>query len=417
MSDRPWQRAFAWLAVLAPFFFLTYNFANGVASRRAHVPTLMFGWERNIPFAGWTILPYWSSDLLYAISLWICRTRRELDLHAKRLIAIQVVSIAFFVAFPLRCSFERPILDGWQGDLFDALLRFDLPFNQAPSLHVGLAVILWSRFRSYTRGFLRIALAGWFVLVALSTLTTYQHHFIDLPTGLWAGLLVIAALPERRLAEPNPRLAASYLGGAVLFTAAAFTVQGFGWLLLWPGFAVSMVAAAYWTGDPMWIERGRGPAGLLLWPHAAMVWMSSRLWTRAHAPKNDVGHGVWVGRAPSRADRAGMRSVVTLAPELPVRGDAHIPMLDLTPPSLEQLDAGVAAIERLSEKRPTLVSCALGYSRSALTAAAWLLAAGHAKNGRDAIAQVRKARPQIVISAASERRLDEWAASRNQHAE
>src|SRR6478736_3007227 len=138
---RPWFRAFAWLAILGTFFFLTYNFANAAASRRANVPVLMFDWERHIPFLGWTILPYWSSDLLYAVSLAICRTREELDLHGKRLVAIQVFSIVCFLAFPLRCAFERPAVFGWTGDLFGALLRFDLPFNQAPSLHASLATI------------------------------------------------------------------------------------------------------------------------------------------------------------------------------------------------------------------------------------------------------------------------------------
>jgi hypothetical protein len=94
---------------LAPFFFLTYNFANAAASKSARVAVLMFPWERHIPFIGWTILPYWSSDLLYVLSRGICRTRGELDLHAKRLVAIQVFSIACFLAFPMRCVFERPL--------------------------------------------------------------------------------------------------------------------------------------------------------------------------------------------------------------------------------------------------------------------------------------------------------------------
>jgi len=291
----------AWLAFLAPFFFLTYNFANAAASRRAQVAVLMFGWERTIPFLGWTILPYWCSDLLYALSLAICRTRAELDLHAKRLVAIQIFSIACFLAFPLRCSLEHPPLSGWVADLFAALHTFDQPFNQAPSLHVGLAVILWMRFRAHTSGALRIALAAWFVLEAASTLTTWQHHFIDLPTGAWAGMLVLAAFPERRVADPQIRLTLAYLAGAIVCTAAAFELRGFAWLLLWPGFALSMVASAYWTGDSAWLAQR-----WLMLPYTAAAWINSRLWTRGEPSRNHLIDAVWIGRAPSAFDRDGM---------------------------------------------------------------------------------------------------------------
>jgi hypothetical protein len=416
MSDRPWLRALTWLVFLAPFFFLTYNFANAAASKSARVAVLMFPWERHIPFIGWTILPYWSSDLLYVLSLGICRTRGELDLHAKRLVAIQVFSIACFLAFPMRCVFERPLVSGWVGDLFAALGNFDKPFNQAPSLHVGLAVILWVRFRAHTGGALRIMLAAYFVLLAASTLTTYQHHFIDLPTGAWAGLLVLAALPERRVADPQIPLTLLYLTGAGLCTAAAFALRGFGWLLLWPGFALSMVAAAYWTGDSAWLGKRNRPVALLMLPYTAAAWINSRLWTRGEPAKNHLMDAVWIGRAPSAQDRAGMNSVLDLAPELPIRGDAHVAMLDLLPPTHDQLDAAVRAIMKLAGRRPTLVCCALGYSRSAVAAAAWLIAAGYAANTEDALAQVRLARPQVVVGPKFKLRLEQWAERRNEDA-
>jgi membrane-associated phospholipid phosphatase len=254
-KKRPWRRAVAWLLFLGPLFVLTYTFADFSASRREHVAVLMFPWERYIPFLGWTILPYCSSDILYVLSVLICRTRDELDRHGKRLAAIQIFSVACFLAFPLRCGFERPAVSGWEGELFAALRSFDRPFNQAPSLHVALAVILWPRFRAHTAGTLRIFLAAWFVLVTVSTLTTHQHQFIDVPLGAWAGLVVLAAVPERRVAEPQIRLTLFSLAGAVACTAAAFELPGFGWLLLWPGFALSMVAAAYWTGDSVWLGK------------------------------------------------------------------------------------------------------------------------------------------------------------------
>jgi hypothetical protein len=418
MNARPWARALAWLLFLGPFFFLTYNFSNASASQRARVAVLAFPWERYIPFIGWTILPYWSSDLLYALSLGICRTRDELDRHGNRLVAIQVFSIACFLAFPLRCGFETPPVSGWVGDLFAALRGFDQPFNQAPSLHVALAVILWTRFRAHTSGALRVSLAAYFVLVASSTLTTHQHQFIDVPMGAWAGLLVMAAVPERRVADPQIRLTLLYLAGAIACTAGAFALRGFGWLLLWPGFALSMVAAAYWTGDSAWF--GNRLVGFLMLPYTAAAWINSRLWTRGEPAKNHLTDGVWIGRAPSTLnrglDRDGMNSVVQLAPELPIRGDAHVAMLDLLPPTEDQLDAAVRAIKQLAGQRPTLVCCALGYSRSAVASAAWLISEGHAANAEDALDQVRRARPQVVVGPKFKLRLEQWARRNSEHA-
>jgi predicted protein tyrosine phosphatase len=152
-------------------------------------------------------------------------------------------------------------------------------------------------------------------------------------------------------------------------------------------------------------------------PYTVAAWINSRLWTRGQPSKNHLLDAVWIGRAPSRLDRHGMNSVVVLAPELLVRGDTHVAMLDLTPPTREQLDAAVRAIMHLSGRRPTLVCCALGCSRSAIASAAWLLAAGHAKNTEDAVQQVRRARPQIVVERDLMQRLEEWAGQRNGNAD
>ena len=97
--------------------------------------------------------------------------------NAPRLIAIQVLSIFCFLAFPLRCTFVRPPVGGWAGDLFAGLLKFDRPFNQAPSLHAALPVILWMRYRVHTHRAIRVLLAAWFVLVTASALTTYQQAY------------------------------------------------------------------------------------------------------------------------------------------------------------------------------------------------------------------------------------------------
>ena len=142
-EPRPWKAAALWLAFLGPFFFASYGLANWLAGRRAGVGSVAFDWERHIPFLAWTILPYWSIDLFYAVSPFVCSTRRELSVHCRRLLAAQLLCVACFLAFPLRFSFTRPAADGLFGALFTALAGFDKPFNQAPSLHIALLVILF----------------------------------------------------------------------------------------------------------------------------------------------------------------------------------------------------------------------------------------------------------------------------------
>ena len=100
-----WGRSIAWLLFLGPFFFLSYGFSNQIAAERAVTSALFFDWERHIPFLPWTIVPYWSIDLLYGLSFLLCRTRLQVDRHALRLLTAQLISVFFFLLLPLRFVF------------------------------------------------------------------------------------------------------------------------------------------------------------------------------------------------------------------------------------------------------------------------------------------------------------------------
>jgi protein-tyrosine phosphatase len=204
---RPWRLALLWLAVLGPFFFVSYNFANWLTGLRHGVPELMFAWERRIPFLAWTIVPYWSTDPFYGVSLFLCRTRVELNTLGRRLLTVQVLCVAGFLLAPLQFSVARPHADGLFGRLFDALMVFDKPFNQAPSLHIAIVTVLWVAYGRHVHGVALRLIQGWFLLMAVSTMTTYQHHFIDLPTGLWVGLFALALFPDisRSSGRPAPQ--------------------------------------------------------------------------------------------------------------------------------------------------------------------------------------------------------------------
>jgi protein-tyrosine phosphatase len=120
----------------------------------------------------------------------------------------------------------------------------------------------------------------------------------------------------------------------------------------------------------------------------------------------------------------GMTAVLDLTAEcsespLFLRPPLHylnVPMLDLAPPSIEQLDQAARFIRaEIAAGGRVFTHCALGLSRSACVVAAYLLAASE-DNGHpsidDAINRVRAARSGVIFDADTIRRLKEFAAAR-----
>lgn len=417
--------AVLWLLLLAPLFFSTYGFATWVTSQRSDVGTLVFGWESHMPFWAWTIVPYWSIDLLYGFSLLLPNSRHELRQHALRLLTAQVIAVSCFLIWPLRFTFERPALDGVFGWLFAVLAGFDKPFNQAPSLHIALLVILWTMFQRHTQGAWRWLVHGWFGLIGISVLTTYQHHFIDLPTGALAGWLCVWLWP---LEHPSPLLNARLTGdskrrrlglrygvGALALAALALALGG-GWLwLLWPAVSLALITANYWVlGAKGFQKREDGrltPAARWLFaPYRLGAWINSRLWTRTHPQPDRIVDNVWLGRIPTVREQDSFKAIVDLCAELPInpQGRAYqcVPVLDLIAPSAADCRVAAQAIERLRQHGPLLVCCALGYSRSATAVAAWLLHSGRAATVDEALAIIRTARSRVVLHPAHREALE-----------
>jgi len=419
--------AVLWLLLLAPLFFSTYGFATWVTAQRDDVGSMVFDWERHMPFWAWTIVPYWSIDLLYGFSLLLPRSRDELKRHALRLLTAQVIAVSCFLLWPLSFTFSRPELDGVFGWLFAVLAGFDKPFNQAPSLHIALLVVLWVCYARHTQGFWRWLVHGWFALIGVSVLSTYQHHFIDVPTGALAGWLCVWLWPldrpsplfsARATQDPKRRqLALRYGLGAALFAGAAFAWGGAALWLIWPAVALLLVALNYaLLGAEGFQKRQDGSlspaARWLLAPYLAAAWINSRLWTKKHPQPDPVVDNVWLGRLPTPAELkdSPFDAVLDLCAELSLdsrglRAYQSLPVLDLCAPSAEQCLAAAHAIERLRQQGPLLVCCALGYSRSATAIAAWLLHSGRAATVDAAIVQIQRARPQIVLHPAHRQAL------------
>ncbi|MBZ9763640.1 phosphatase PAP2/dual specificity phosphatase family protein [Mesorhizobium sp. CA8] len=392
-------RAALWLAFLAPFFYSTYGFANWLASKRLYVGSIVFPWEHYVPFIAWTIVPYWSINLFYGLSLLLNDTRQGVDRLAGRYLTAQVVAVSCFILFPLTATFVRPATTGLPGFLFAVLGGFDKPFNQAPSLHIALLVIIWDHWRQRLSGPVLALWHFWSFLIGASVLTTWQHHFIDIPTGALLGFFALWLFPAegelpftgfRLTADVKARrLALSYALGAALALAggaAGAFFSAIALVLLWPSLALAIVAFGYAGAGPKVFQKtANGRVSLasrvLLWPYRLGARANVWAWTRKLPPVVAVADGVFLGRFPDAAEADGFGTVIDLAAELERPRDAmgrwtSFPMLDLLSPPADTLDEAVAAIEPARRQGTVLVCCALGFQRSATVVAQWLVTSG-----------------------------------------
>ncbi|WP_051304851.1 phosphatase PAP2/dual specificity phosphatase family protein [Chitinilyticum litopenaei] len=427
-SRHPWGHALLWLAIAAPGFFLFYGQANAYAATLPAdaVGNIAFAWERAlIPFWPWTIIPYWSIDLMYGVSILIGTTRLEIRTQACRLLLATALSSLCFVLWPLRFGWDRPEVAGLFGQLFAALGLFDKPFNQAPSLHIGLLFIIWLRFAAHLPARWLPLLHLWCVLIGLSVLTTWQHHVLDIPTGVAMGVLVCWLLPmppagwrHWRSADAGRarQLAGRYLLGAATFAALALILQGWAWLLLWPAAALLVVALAYTGLGPQVFQKVEGRLRIAAsWLTAPYRWgavITRGYFLRRLPGAEEIVPGLWVGPITA-ARETRFAAVLDLTAEYPRLAHAdcayrQYPLLDLLAPAPHELREAASLLDALVQAhpgQPVLVHCALGLSRSSAVAAAWLLQRGLAHDAAAACASIRARRPHSRFSPQVQSRL------------
>ena len=366
MKTKLFLSQLAALVVVAAIFYASYGATNALASARANVPEIYFAWERAVPFWAWSIVPYWSLNLLYALGFFLCRDGRELARYVTQLLVAQMIATLFFIAFPLQMSWEKPAVSGFSGFLFSSLAAFDLPFNQAPSLHIILCVVVGAFYLRKARTvWLKAALVAWFALIGLSVLTTYQHHFIDIPTGLAAGCFVLLVRPmdgkplRFAMAAEIARYkwAALYLGLAflTLFMAIFGAKIWSSWALWlsWASLSFALVACCYaFLGAGVFAKNGQGrhaaTAKALLFPYLCVARLNALFWLRGRRLSDEILPGLYLG---SVKQAGKFDAILDLAAEFEGPGGAQIyaslPMLDMITPSADELKLGADELERL----------------------------------------------------------------------
>ena len=205
------------------------------------------------------------------------------------------------------------------------------------------------------------------------------------------------------------------------------------WFLRVAGAAVALsfllVAVAYFGAGPrLLFKRANGRrhplAWLVHWPYFAFTAFAYRLsiLTSREAEFACVAPNVLLGRRLTTregkcAEIEGWLAVLDLAAEMPESrplrerpGYRSLPVLDATAMSLAQLRDAVEWVKRHAATGPVYVHCALGHGRSALVAAAYLLAAGLAPDAKAAVKHLRELRPGVRLNRPHRRLLDRFAA-------
>lgn len=400
---------------LSLLFLLVYGSANVLSSRRDDVEVWVFAWERYIPFVPLMIVPYMSIDLFFVAAPFLARNREDLHSFAKRIAAAIIVAGIFFLAMPLRFSFDRPPVDGILGQIFNTFRLLDRPFNQFPSLHITLCILLADIYLSHTRGAVRTAAQVWFSLIGASTLLVYQHHVIDIVGGFVLAVACLYAFPHPRLQLPvivNRRIGTIYGLSALLVTLLAILLRPWGLVLLWPATSLGIVAAGYFgTGPGIYRKRfGLLPLGarILMTPVLLGQWWSWRHYAKQSEAWDDVTERLWLGRVlkNDEADTALQRGVVAVLdltcefsapPSFKNVRYLNLPILDLTAPTADHLAAAMRFIDAHIDQGIVYIYCKAGYSRSGATAAAYLLHSGAVATPEEAASKLRYARPRIVL--------------------
>lgn len=189
-----WRHRFYFVigvSLISGFFYFTSNHIHWKLPR-----VFSLGWiDQSIPFIPWTIWIYFSGIFYLGYALAINRCLVSLAKHLYSYFFIVVLSSVGFILYPVaypRELFPLPAtLDPWTEHLFTWIRTIDSPANCTPSLHVSVSFLVALGFLDDRRGHFPVVFT-WALLLAISTLTTKQHYFVDVVLGvLQAGIFFL----------------------------------------------------------------------------------------------------------------------------------------------------------------------------------------------------------------------------------
>lgn len=148
--------------------------------------------DRLMPFWSWTVWVYFTEYVIFFAAYFGLQKNENVVRYFYSYMAILVISVAIFVLFPV--TFPREDYPTLGTSVSDSALTFlrtymDSPANCLPSLHVSSCFI--SAFCFLPESRIRAGIFFlWSILVAISTMTTKQHYWID----VWTAFLLTAVV-------------------------------------------------------------------------------------------------------------------------------------------------------------------------------------------------------------------------------
>ncbi|MFC3159381.1 Protein-tyrosine phosphatase [Chryseobacterium arachidis] len=391
------QKIYA-LVLCSVVFTMVYNYSAWHISKLEHVPSFVFDFEKQIPFIPWSIIPYMTSGLFFCLVFFFCKTKEELYVLTKRILFVTLIAGTCFLLFPLKFSLNKPeINSSVLGIPFQFLKIFDSPFNQAPSLHIAYAFIFWSVFRNLKHG--KIFLMIWLILLGISTLTTYQHHLMDVLTGAALAHISFIIFPFRKndFQYRNFQVANYYFLFSWVFLTITLLFYQFLqqsnsiflwitlWIKLWITFSIALIGYQYQKNNVHFLKDKNGniPVSKKIFyvPYLLIYWTFWKFLRKNKKPI-EIVHNIYISSKPSKKDLIGfnvnkntfvydLSAEIEETKQLKENTRYHsLPFLDIGSFDIDETRKLVTEISNIYHNLPKdgkiLIHCTMGFTRSSV---------------------------------------------------
>lgn len=381
------QHKFYALLFCSVVFMIVYNYSAWHISKLENVPSFIFDFEKYIPFIPWTIIPYMTSGLFFCLVFFLCTNKEQLKVLTQRMLFVTIIAGICFLFFPLKFSFSKPKTGNFFGYSFQFLKTFDSPFNQAPSLHIAYAFIFWTIISTLKKG--RTFFMFWLILLGISTLTTYQHHFIDIITGALLAHISFIIFPycKKDFRYRSFHVANYYfLSGWILILLALLLKSAFSeFILLWVALMNFLIGYHYQKNNTYFLKDRNGNIHwikkIFYFPYLLIYQICWRVLRKNKLPIEPVSR-IYISSKPNQETLKHFKVdkdtfIYDLSPEieetsiLKEQSSYYFrPILDIGKFDMEKTQFLVTEISRtythLPENGKILIHCTMGFTRSSV---------------------------------------------------